>query len=260
MRRDLISGARRRLARVRDQRAMARVLARRHLTEHILMTNAPPRLLDLQQASASVHTTAPSLVADLLGREGVEPLERLRSEFAAVSVEVDAREAVLQRSYPEYFTVEAQMSELLYLLVRLTRPEVVLETGVADGRSTAVTLAALAANGTGTLHSVDISPEVGGLVTDRERWRLHVVDPLADDFERVVAGLPSIDLFLHDGDHSYAAQTREYEAVWPRMHEGGVFLSDDVDYSWAFVHFLDRKGLRPHLLMEQRKAVGAVRR
>jgi predicted O-methyltransferase YrrM len=239
---------------------MARVLARSHLKEHILMTNAPPRLLDLQQASAAVHTTAPSLVVELLGEAVSSQIEELREECAAVTAAIDAREATLERAYPEYFTVEAQMSELLYLLVRLTRPEVLLETGVADGRSTAVTLAALAANGAGTPHSVEISDQVGGLVDDRSRWQLHVIDPSRDDFERVVRGLDTIDLFLHDGDHSYSAQTHEYETVWPRMREGGLFLSDDIDYSWAFVHFLDRRKLRPQMLMEQRKAVGAVRR
>ena len=43
----------------------------------------------------------------------------------------------------------------LYVLVRTEKPRVVVETGVCNGASTFAILAALEANGTGELHSID---------------------------------------------------------------------------------------------------------
>src|SRR5215212_1124160 len=49
----------------------------------------------------------------------------------------------------------------LYAVLRQLRPEVAVETGVANGFSTAFALLALERNGTGHLHSVDLPREVG---------------------------------------------------------------------------------------------------
>ena len=49
----------------------------------------------------------------------------------------------------------------LYALLRTVQPEVVVETGVANGFSTAFSLLALQANGAGHLHSIDLPREVG---------------------------------------------------------------------------------------------------
>ena len=49
----------------------------------------------------------------------------------------------------------------LYALLRSERPDVVVETGVANGFSTAFSLLALQANGIGHLHSIDLPREVG---------------------------------------------------------------------------------------------------
>lgn len=255
--RRLRARARRFVSRELDKRALERVLARENLKQAVLHKNAAPRLLDLQMASASVHDRAVSLVGSLLPSTSESDLAQYREEYAAVAASLASRETTTERLYPEYFTVEEQMSELLYTVVRAAKPQVLLETGVADGHSTSVILDALAANGSGELHSVEISHEVGGLVLDKSRWHLHVTDPSTDDFEKVVASLGTVDLFLHDGDHRYEAQYREYREVWPKMRSGGLFLSDDIDWCWAYVHFLDLHGLKPHTLMERRKATGA---
>ena len=49
----------------------------------------------------------------------------------------------------------------LYAVLRTVRPQVVVETGVANGFSTAFSLLALRANGEGHLHSIDLPREVG---------------------------------------------------------------------------------------------------
>ena len=136
-----------------------------------------------------------------------------------------------------------------------------LETGVADGVSTALMLSAMEANGIGELHSVDIADDVGALVTDARRWQLHIVDPGDTNASPAVIGsLPALDLFLHDGNHERPYQASEYAAAWAKLGSGGVLISDDVDWSYAFLDFVSEHELQPAMLMDQRKVLGIVRK
>jgi predicted O-methyltransferase YrrM len=80
-------------------------------------------------------------------------------------------------TYGAAFAIEEGSAFLMYALVRLLSPSVVLETGVANGHSSALILNALAENGCGELHSVDVSDNVGNLVVDKRRWCLHLLNP-----------------------------------------------------------------------------------
>jgi hypothetical protein len=53
----------------------------------------------------------------------------------------------------------------------------------------------------------------------------------------VVAGVPAVDIFLHDSLHTYRNMRFEYQTVWPHLREGGVLLSDDVAMNRAFGDF-----------------------
>jgi predicted O-methyltransferase YrrM len=145
----------------------------------------------------------------------------------------------------------------LYAVVRAFRPDVVIETGVSSGMSSAHILLALAANGTGKLHSIDL-PNVqqgsilpdgratGWIVPDslRGRWELQIGDSrqlLPDLLRR----LDRVDLFLHDSDHSYENMSFEFEQVWPWIERGGLLLSDDAHLHSAWDDFCARHDLRP---------------
>ena len=102
----------------------------------------------------------------------------------------------------------------LYVVVRVTRPRVIVETGVASGLSSAHILRALAANGTGTLYSIDL-PNVqegsvlpqgrppGWIVPDSMRgsWRLQLGDARSL-LPALLTAVGRVDLFLHESDHS----------------------------------------------------------
>jgi hypothetical protein len=146
----------------------------------------------------------------------------------------------------------------LYAVVRAVKPAVAVETGVASGMSSAHILRALAANGSGTLHSIDL-PNVqqgstlppgcatGWIVPHSLRgpWRLHIGDsreilpPLLDALGRV-------DLFLHDSDHSYEHMSFEFEQAYPRLAPGGLLMSDDVHLHTAWNDFCVKHGLAPN--------------
>jgi len=145
----------------------------------------------------------------------------------------------------------------LYVVVRATKPKVVIETGVSSGISSAHILRALAVNGTGTLHSIDL-PNVqqgstlpegkspGWLVPHelRGRWRLHLGES-REILPALLDMLDRVDIFLHDSDHSYEGMSREFAQVLPRLPRGGLLLSDDVHLHRAWEDFCTAHGLRP---------------
>lgn len=145
----------------------------------------------------------------------------------------------------------------LYAVVRALKPRVIVETGVASGLSSAHILRALAANGTGELHSIDLPnvqqgsvlPEgraTGWIVPDslRRRWHLRLGDT-RDLLPELLGTLGRIDMFLHDSDHSYENMMFEFEQAFPRLAPGGLLMSDDTHLHGAWIDFCTKHGLRP---------------
>ncbi|MCI4323455.1 MAG: class I SAM-dependent methyltransferase, partial [Thermoplasmata archaeon] len=147
---------------------------------------------------------------------------------------------------------------LLYVLVRATKPERLIETGVSSGYSARLILEALRRNGSGRLHSIGIPKiahgaidrpdevalqqrSIGWLVTEdvRDRWSLHVGP--AETLLQEVLNDPStsgLDLFLHDSLHLYDHMSAEYRAAWPHLRPGGYLLSHDIHNNPAWRDFL----------------------
>jgi predicted O-methyltransferase YrrM len=150
----------------------------------------------------------------------------------------------------------------LYAVLRSLRPKLAVETGVANGFSTAFTLLALQANGDGQLYSIDLPREVGReyapgtfyegrgragippgtepgwLIPEalKERWAL-VVGRSQDELPTLLERLETIDFFMHDSEHSFDCMWFEFTHAWPALRRGGVLLSDDVNATEAFFRF-----------------------
>jgi methyltransferase family protein len=125
--------------------------------------------------------------------------------------------------------------EALYYLVRALRPAVVVETGVCYGASTSYILEALAHNGAGVLHSIDLGNTPDEPPNDffvrpahRHLWRLHVGDSKVL-LPPLLRTLGEIDLFHHDSLHTYEHMMWEYETALPYISERGAISSDDVN-------------------------------
>ncbi len=124
-----------------------------------------------------------------------------------------------------------------YVIVRLLKPNLVMETGVHDGLSSALILRALERNERGSLvsidlPSVDLPPGVNGagwLVPAqlRSRWILHAGDS-RELLPRLAPQYAPIDIFIHDSDHSPEFQRFEYETVRPFLQDPGLLLTDDA--------------------------------
>jgi len=162
-----------------------------------------------------------------------------------------------------------------YALVRLLRPELVVETGVAEGSSSRYLLRAMQRNDCGVLHSIDLpngdfddgkfrqrNPLVGGDVgwkvpsNLRDRWNLHLGDA-RELLPNLLARLGKVDMFIHDSLHSYDHMLFEYSTAWPHLREGGILLSDDIDWNTAFSEFATKQRCRTTMFNYR---VGAIRK
>lgn len=150
----------------------------------------------------------------------------------------------------------------LYAVLRTVKPRHAVETGVCNGFSTAFSLLALAKNGGGELHSIDLprlldheyepgtffegkgqaavprGKDPGWLVPEhlREPWTL-ILGRSDAELPPLLTRLGTIDSFLHDSEHSLANMRFEYSAAHAALRAGGVLMSHDVNTTDAFPRF-----------------------
>ena len=216
-----------------------------------------PTLHDLY-IKAAVMTGSPTTAGTAIMGEDVVRLE----EYEEVRDRLAERWSASQRRYPDFCPMGTGTAYLLYMLVRRVRPSLTVEVGVADGVSTAVILSALDANAHGRLVSVDVDADAGVIAARHPRWRLRTHRPKdlrSRQLRNLLAEIGPPDLFFHDAMHTYYAQYGEFCAALDHMQTGGVFISDDVDHSWAFVDLVNSRQVEPVVLVDGRKAVGAFR-
>lgn len=141
---------------------------------------------------------------------------------------------------------------LLGDLIRVERPDVMIETGVESGYSSEHYLAAMDDNGRGRLYSCDPAPTGFYLAYPIKHPRFVFIQKTSYvALDEIFAKEKKCDFFIHDSDHSYACQTWEYEWAWKNVRPGGIIASDDVGWSdttpdnphHAWDQFLERHGL-----------------
>jgi len=132
----------------------------------------------------------------------------------------------------------------LYGLTRWLQPAVMVESGGFIGMSSAFILKALADEKlqTSKLYSVELSEdcEQGALIPE-ELDSLGAFVPLRgriEDFLKRNQLPQSIDMFLHDSSHSYRHMLWEFRQFWPRLRDGGLLVSHDVQMNSAFPEFI----------------------
>lgn len=153
----------------------------------------------------------------------------------------------------------------LYAMVRARRPAMMIETGGTPGKSSAFILRAMMRNGSGHLHTIDLAPPLSsdariargsyhesvpaGLGSNwivdaalRGRQTLHL-GPSRELLPPLLSSIGSLDIFLHDSDHSYENMMWEFETAMPALGAHGLLASDDVLANASFPDFCRREGL-----------------
>lgn len=130
----------------------------------------------------------------------------------------------------------------IFLAVKSIRPKIVVETGIGSGKSS---LSVLSALGEGKLVSIDPMINYGNpprhdfgfLVPDqlRQKWKI-VQGRSSDVLTDTLLELGTIDIFIHDSDHSYDNVRFELREAYDHIHNG-LILVDNYDWTQAPVEF-----------------------
>ncbi len=214
------------------------------------------RWIRSMRATSDIDKIVRTLVPDV--PQGSFSVEELLQEIRNES-RIRERVEMFNERYPELWawSWEKRMSGrqfsrvvFLYLLLRVLRPDVVVETGCFTGWTSTLILAALNKNGKGHLWTIDLPAragersmdlslpadlEPGFLVPDylKERWTLLIGD-VRDVLPKLLSELGQVDVFYHDSDHTYAHMIWEYATVWPYLRANGLIISDDIAGHTAF--------------------------
>jgi hypothetical protein len=149
-------------------------------------------------------------------------------------------------TYGWYADADSSFCRALWCVALHTRPEVVIETGVAHGVTSRIVLEALGRNERGQLWSIDLPfpfdhrlhGETGIVVTDecRDRWS-YLEGSSKVRLPRLVAEVGHVELFIHDSLHTAENTLFEMEQAASVMRRGGVMLVDDIDSHLGFALF-----------------------
>ncbi len=154
----------------------------------------------------------------------------------------------------------------LYAIVRALAPEVVVETGVSSGVSSAHLLLALRMNRSGHLISIDLPTHQAGrhlargesMVSlppgRRSGWAIPAglrrgwdlrIGPSQERLPEAASEVGSIGVFLHDDLHTPEHLAFELRTIRPRLRPGSVVLADNTVWTGrSFDEFARSLGVR----------------
>jgi len=119
---------------------------------------------------------------------------------------------------------------------------VVVESGGFIGMSSAFILKALADEqlAAAKLYSVELSEDCqqGALIPEELRASFVPMRGRIEDFLKRDQLPQSIDMFVHDSSHSHRHMLWEFRQFWPRLRDGGLLMSHDVQMNSAFPEFI----------------------
>lgn len=139
-----------------------------------------------------------------------------------------------------------------YALIRASKPQVVLETGVDKGLGSCVITAALMKNSEeghpGFYYGTDINPKAGYVLSGEYKKYGEIL--IGDSIESLDAFDKPIDLFINDSAHSADYEANEYQAVRDKLTLNAFILSDNSHCTDKLFHFARMTG-RSYLFFQE---------
>jgi predicted O-methyltransferase YrrM len=196
--------------------------------------------------NAKLSRIAESFVKNIAGANDAEISTflfdfRQNQQFKIKIKEKEAASNKNRRSFWNYGIGES-LGMILYIICRMQRPDIVVETGVSSGISSSYILCALEQNKRGQLYSIDLpgwqDSQSGWIIPDylRHRWHL-IVGKSSEKLGPLIEKVSTIDIFLHDSDHSYQNMLWEFKTAWKSLKEKGLLLAHNIDYNEVFSDF-----------------------
>jgi predicted O-methyltransferase YrrM len=188
---------------------------------------------------------------------------------ASIIVDLNSKILIMPSSRNESFYIP------LYAIIRLLKPKTVVETGIHRGVSSLFILQALEDNEDGNLHSIDLPhaeykinekkvkkstlsvTKIGICVTAKlqKRWTKILGDSKIE-LPDLLQKLKTINLFLHDSNHSYEHMMFEFRTVWPHLSTGGILFADDINWNNALSDFSKEVDRTPIILSRDASSDG----
>lgn len=126
-----------------------------------------------------------------------------------------------------------------YALVRATKPQIVVETGVDKGLGAVVLCAAILRNraegNKGRYYGTDINPHAGYLLCGLYKQAGEIL--YGDSIESLRGMQDKIGVFVNDSDHSASYELEEYNTVLPLLHPDSVILGDNAHATSSLYEF-----------------------
>ena len=176
-----------------------------------------------------------------------EQRQRFDEVMASIGALLTARGWGFGRdTYAWYADADSSLCRAAWCVTLHTRPEVVIETGVAHGVTSRIVLEALSQNEFGHLWSIDLPfpfderlhQETGAVVPDacRPRWT-YLEGSSKQRLPPLVAEVGHVEIFIHDSLHTAENTMFEMAQAASAMSAGGIMLVDDIDSHEGFATF-----------------------
>jgi predicted O-methyltransferase YrrM len=173
------------------------------------------------------------LVALISTLTTIQP-SRIEDFVQEINSDSHVREVLLgfQESHPELRDSEFSLGRRIgwYVFARITKPQLIVETGVHHGMGGLTLLAALHKNGLegspGEYIGTDIDTKAGILLSASKfkNWQILLGDSLAS-LQELHDG--SVGLFINDSDHSANYERDEYSAIKDKLTTEAIILGDN---------------------------------
>ena len=126
-----------------------------------------------------------------------------------------------------------------YAIIRLTKPTVVVESGVEAGIGAFVITQALMKNQNegheGHYYGLDLSQNMGELIPDAAKTRSTLI--VGDSIETLRQFNKPIDIFISDSNHTVDFETKELETVNALLKEKSIVVTDNSHQTDVHLNF-----------------------
>jgi hypothetical protein len=152
-------------------------------------------------------------------------------------------------TYGCYSDADGSLCRAIWCTVLHTRPEVVIETGVAHGVTSRIVLEALESHDHGHLWSIDVPypfdhrlhAHTGAAVPDKIRARWSYLEGSSRQrLPRLVTDVGHVEVFIHDSLHTARNTEFEMSRAASALSPGGIMLIDDIRTHAGFANFARR--------------------
>jgi predicted O-methyltransferase YrrM len=129
----------------------------------------------------------------------------------------------------------------LYAIVRILKPQVVVENGVEVGFTSVVLCEALRKNKNegfnGKFIGLDINKNAGYLVKSESKYNSLSVLKCGDAIQSLKSLDTKIDFYFSDGFRSYQYEQSEFSALKDKLNENAVVITNKAKFSKALFEF-----------------------